>query len=192
MDELESVFDSEPTVKQSGGTRTFTISGSDEKVSIPLKRVKASGGKPKARVVPTTEATSSPTRTIMTKSGGVTTYQMTDEPAPPKESVQGSLFSESGEPIEYKSTLRTEPLKRQPRQQNLFTEEEIAKASAPVKPKDVADKISTAKAGGAFKKFGYKALGLGALGAIAVGTIGNIMNAGGRKTNAQLYSDPYA
>lgn len=53
-------------------------------------------------------------------------------------------------------------------------------------------KGANAKAGGAFKRFGYKALGLGTLGAIAVGTIGNIMNAGGRKTNAQLYSDPYA
>ena len=52
--------------------------------------------------------------------------------------------------------------------------------------------IEEAKAGGGFKKFGYKALGIAALGAVAMGTINGIMNAGGRKTNAQLYSDPYA
>lgn len=178
--------------KQSGGTRTFTVSGNEEKVSIPLTREKVSGGKPKARVVPTTESTPLPKRTIMTKANGVTTYRMTDELAIPKEPVQGSLFSESGEPIEYKSSPRTEPLKRTSKQQSLFTEEEIAKANAPVKPKEVAEKISTAKAGGAFKKFGYKALGVAALGAVAMGTINGIMNAGGRKTNAQLYSDPYA
>nr|DAY08963.1 MAG TPA: hypothetical protein [Caudoviricetes sp.] len=51
--------------------------------------------------------------------------------------------------------------------------------------------IEEAKAGGGFKKFGYKALGIAALGAVAMGTINGIMNAGGRKTNAQLYSDPY-
>ena len=51
--------------------------------------------------------------------------------------------------------------------------------------------IEEAKGGGAFKKFGYKALGIAALGAVAMGTINGIMNAGGRKTNAQLYSDPY-
>lgn len=68
----------------------------------------------------------------------------------------------------------------------------IKAASAPVKPKDIADKISTTKAGGGFKKFGYKALGVATLGAVAIGTINGIMNAGGRKTNAQLYSDPYA
>lgn len=68
----------------------------------------------------------------------------------------------------------------------------IKAASAPVKPKDIADKISITKAGGGFKKFGYKALGVATLGAVAIGTINGIMNAGGRKTNAQLYSDPYA
>nr|DAS67972.1 MAG TPA: hypothetical protein [Caudoviricetes sp.] len=72
-------------------------------------------------------------------------------------------------------------------------ENELTKAAnAPVKPKDIADKISTTKAGGGFKKFGYKALGVATLGAVAIGTINGIMNAGGRKTNAQLYSDPYA
>ena len=72
-------------------------------------------------------------------------------------------------------------------------ENELTKAAnAPVKPKDIADKISTTKVGGGFKKFGYKALGVATLGAIAIGTINGIMNAGGRKTNAQLYSDPYA
>ena len=179
------------SAKKSGDTRMFKISGNEEKVSIPLTREKVSGGKPKARVVPATEAASSPTRTIMTKANGITTYRMTDEPLTPTEPIQGGLFSESGEPIEYKTSPRTVQ-SRAPEQQNLFTEAETKATNAPVKPKEVAEKISTAKAGGAFKKFGYKALGVAALGAVAMGTINGIMNAGGRKTNAQLYSDPYA